>query len=223
MTPRGIVERAASLGVNIIAVCDHNSVENACVTRDLAKAKGIQAIPGMEINSSEEVHVLGLFPDLEHALKMQSAVYRNLEGKNDEDAFGMQVVVNEMDEVLGFNERLLIGATGLSVEKIVDLIHQFEGLAVASHIDREGFGIIGQLGFIPPNLEFDALELSSAIAVDEAQRKFAAYARFPWISSSDAHRIEDIGKKTTRFFMRHSNFEEICLALKRLDGRKVII
>lgn len=223
MTPRDIVETAASLGINIIAVCDHNSAENVSVTRDLALKKGILVIPGMEINTSEEVHVLGLFGDIGDAYKMQGVIYENLQpGENDEDTFGMQVVVNEVDEVLGFNKRLLIGATNLSVDKVVDLIHGFNGIAVASHIDRDGYGIIGQLGFIPAELGFDALEISRRTRPDEARIKFASYKYLPWISSSDAHRLEDIGKRTTSLFMHHSTFEELRLALTGAGGRKVI-
>lgn len=222
-TPRGIIEKAASLGINIIAVCDHNSVENVEVTRELGREKGIQVLSGIEVSSSEEVHILGLFRDMEGAGKMQDIVYENLQpGENNEEAFGMQVVVNGHDEVLGFNSRLLIGATGLSVNRVVESIHRFGGLAIASHIDREGFGIVGQLGFIPPELDFDALEISYRTSVEDAERRFMDYRHLPWIFSSDAHRIEDIGRRTTGFFMYHATFEELCLALKGIGERKVI-
>jgi PHP family Zn ribbon phosphoesterase len=135
----------------------------------------------------------------------------------------MQVVVNEEDEVLGFNRRLLIGSTDLSVNRIVELIHRFQGIAIASHIDREGFGIIGQLGFIPPETGFDALEISSRIGMDEARDKFGMYRSVPWITSSDAHELEDIGRKTTGFFMNHATFEELRLALEGIDNRKVVL
>lgn len=224
MTPRGIVEKASSLGINILAVCDHNSAENVEVTETLAKEKGIRVIPGMEISSSEEVHILGLFGKLEEAMKMQDIVYRSLNpGENDEDAFGMQVVVNEQDEVLGFNKRLLIGSTNLSVNRLVELVHSLNGIAVASHIDREGFGIIGQLGFIPPDIAFDALEISRRTEIAEALHRFKAYREIPWITSSDAHRTEDIGRRSTVFSMNHATFEELRLALRGIDGRRVII
>lgn len=223
MTPREIVEKAASLGINIIAVCDHNSAENVAVTRELGRAKGITVFPGIEICSSEEVHLLGLFGELGEVLAMQEDVYEHLQpGENDEDAFGMQVVVNEADEVLGFNKRLLIGATGLSVNAVVERIHRLGGLAIASHIDREGFGIIGQLGFIPRELEFDALEISRGIQPEEAKERFAGYLHFPWISSSDAHLVDDIGKRTTRLLMRHSTFGEFRLALRGVEDRRAI-
>ena len=223
MTPKRIVERAASLGINIMAVCDHNTVEHVEVTSTIAQKKGIRIISGIEINSSEEVHILGLFGELRDAFKMQAIVYEHLQpGENDEDAFGMQVLVNENEEVLGFNKRLLIGATDLSVNRIAELIHSFNGLAIASHIDREGFGIIGQLGFIPEGVKFDALEISYRTSREKAETLYGLYSHIPWITSSDAHRLEDIGRKTTGFLMGHSTFEELRLALRGAEGRKVI-
>ncbi len=224
MTPYRMVERAASLGLNIIAICDHNSIENVEVAKKLAKDKGINVIPGIEITSSEEVHILGLFGDIKDALKIQDIVYENLQpGENNEKVFGMQVVVNEKDEVLDFNKRLLIGSTGLSVNMIVETIHFFGGLAIAAHIDREGFGIIGQLGFIPPDLKLDALEISPNISVEEAKRRFKKYRDIPWIISSDAHKLDDIGRVSTGLIMNHSTFDEICLTLKGEEGRRVIL
>jgi len=224
MTPRNIIEKAASLGINIIAVCDHNSAENIAVTHDLGRKRGVAVIPGMEITSAEEVHVLGLFGSLDLVYDMQEQVYEHLQsGENDEDAFGMQVVVNEEDEVLGFNKRLLIGSTDLSIDRIVALIHGFQGIAIASHIDREGFGIIGQLGFIPPETGFDALEISSRTPRDKAEETFGMYRSIPWITSSDAHKLEDIGRKTVGLNLNHATFEELCLALRGAEGRKVIL
>jgi PHP family Zn ribbon phosphoesterase len=224
MTPRAIAEKAASCGLDVIALCDHNSAENVEVAQSLCRKKGIMALAGMEVTSAEEVHVLALFDSCEDALLMQTAVYEHLQpGVNDEDAFGMQVVVNADDEVMGFNNRLLIGSTDLSVNAVVDLIHARRGLAVASHIDRQGFGIIGQLGFIPPELAFDALEISSRMPIEQASRQFSVYSGIPWITSSDAHLIEDIGKRTTRFVMRHRTLDEMSLALQGIDGRKVAL
>lgn len=224
MSPYRIIEKAASLGLNIIAVCDHNSVENVEVTRRVAKERGINAIPGIEITTSEEIHIVGLLADINSALGLQDIIYENLQpGENNEEVFGYQVVVNEIDEVLGFNKRLLIGATRLSVTKIVETIHSFGGIAIAAHIDREGFGIIGQLGFIPSDLKLDALELSSRISTEVAREKFKEYSLIPWITSSDAHNLSDIGRVSTGLFMNHSTFDELCLTLQGVNGRRVIL
>ena len=150
MHPSAIVDAAVRAGLDAIAVCDHNSAENAAAVQRAGNAAGLAVIPGMEITSSEEVHILGLLPDIAAAMELQSKVYRSLPGRNDENAFGMQVIANEFAEVLGFKEHLLSGATTLNLDRVVAAIHDVDGLAVASHVDREGFGIIGQLGFIPP-------------------------------------------------------------------------
>jgi len=157
MSPQKIVREAVKKGINLIAICDHNSSENSEALIKASEGKGVVVLPGIEVTTKEEVHIVALFDSVDDALKMQTLIYDNLEGENDQDVFGMQVVANAEDEVLGFNKKLLIGATNLSVEMVVDSIHSFNGLAIAAHIDREGFGIIGQLGFIPPDLQLDAL------------------------------------------------------------------
>jgi hypothetical protein len=111
MHPAALIHAAVQAGLDSIAVCDHNSVENAAAVQRAGVAAGISVIPGMEITSAEEVHILGLCPDMEAAMALQSKVYRALPGHNDENVFGMQVIANEFAEVLGFNDHLLAGAT----------------------------------------------------------------------------------------------------------------
>ncbi|MBI4691397.1 MAG: hypothetical protein HY754_14195 [Nitrospirae bacterium] len=165
---------------------------------------------------------MALFDDIEDALKLQDIVYKNLasdrdyDGKSDE-----QVVVNEKDEVMGFNERLLIGATSLTTQSIVDIIYSLGGLSIASHIDREGFGIISKLGFIPEDLKFDALEISPNTDKEKAEDLFRGYKSFQWISSSDAHYIEDIGRRATSFFIKEATIAEMRAAMKKSGGRRV--
>ena len=156
MHPAGLVGAAVRATLDAVAVCDHNSAENIAATQRAGRSGSLAVIPGMEVTSEEEVHILGLFPDLESALAMQSRVYRSLPGRNDPDVFGMQVVADEYAQVLGFNDCLLSGATTMSVEKVVSSIHGVGGIAVASHVDRERFGIIGQLGMIPAGLAREA-------------------------------------------------------------------
>ena len=173
MTPQKIVAEACRKGIEIIAVTDHNSVENARAVMKSARKCDLTVIPGIEVTTSEEVHIVGLFEEMAQAREMQSLVYENLqEGTNDEDLFGMQVVANDFDEVERMNSRLLIGATALPVHEVVKAIHGLNGLAVAAHIDRERFGIIGQLGFIPDDLELDAVEISWRMSLEEGRQPF---------------------------------------------------
>ena len=102
MHPAALVDAAVRAGLDSVAVCDHNSAENAGAVHRAGFSAGLSVIPGMEITSSEEVHILGLLPDLEAAMALQSKVYKSLPGRNDENTFGMQVIANEFAEVLGF-------------------------------------------------------------------------------------------------------------------------
>jgi PHP family Zn ribbon phosphoesterase len=132
----------------------------------------------------------------------------------------MQVIVNEKEEVESFSPRLLIGATTIPLEEVVRLIHSFSGLAIASHIDRDAFSIIGQLGFIPPNLALDALEISPRAPIQEAVKTYA-YG-YPLTCSSDAHYPDDIGKGYTTFLLEEASLAEIKKALKNEGGRKLV-
>jgi PHP family Zn ribbon phosphoesterase len=220
MYPRRILTAAKKKEIDIIGICDHNSSENSSAVINAAKKMDINVLPGMEVTSQEEVHVLALFDEIENALKLQEHVYENLPGENDEEAFGMQVMVNEKEEVLGLNNKLLIGATTIPLEKIIQTIHALNGIAIASHIDRESFSIIGQLGFIPDNLELDALEISPAITYEEAKKRYPS--NYPITCSSDAHYPDDIGKSFTSFLLKCGTVAEIKKAFKNEDGRKLI-
>ncbi len=222
MTPRAIVRAALDKGLDMIAICDHNSARNTAATRRAARGCGLTVLPGMEVASSEEIHILGLFGSDEAAAAMQDEVYSRLRGQNDEEVFGYQVVVDEDDQVEDLDQRLLIGATTLNVERVVDLIHRHKGLAVASHVDREGFGIFGQLGFIPDHLKLDALEVSKLTDYESVRARHRQGRDYPMITSSDAHYLADIGAVATRALMAEPTFEELKLALASADGRRIL-
>ena len=222
MYPRAIVEKSLKERLDVIAVCDHNSSENVIHVVKAAAGKPLLVLPGMEVTTREEVHLIALFDKLEELEKLQRKIYDHLPGVNNEDVFGSQVEVNELDEVEGFNERLLIGATELSIEEIVAEIHNLGGLSIASHIDRSGFGIIGQLGFIPPELKLDALEVSSLMGIKEARREFAELYRMSFIETSDAHFVRDIGRGMTRIRIEEANINELRMAFGKRQGRCIL-
>ena len=215
MQATAIVEQALKVGLDMIGICDHNSAENVTALVKAGAREGLTVIPGMEVTSSEEVHILGLFGTEEDLMLLQDMVYENLPGENSEEAFGPQYVINEWNEPIEINTRLLIGATLLSVEQIVDAIHERSGLAVASHIDRERFGLIGQLGFIPKGLKLDAIEVSNP---GTATKEYG----YPVINSSDAHFLDAIGRNPSCFMVEEASFEEIGKALRQELGRRIL-
>lgn len=217
MTPRMIVKRAQEAGLDMIAISDHNSAENIEAALRAAEGTGLTVIPAMEINSREEAHVIGLFGSADDALRMQEAVYENLEGF-DRQPGDWQVVVNEADEVIGFNRRFLLGATRFSLGQLVREIHARGGLAIACHVDRGIFSVGSQLGFVPADLQFDAFEVLDPGA---AEAVTALHPDLPRIRSSDAHHPGDIGRRTSSFYMQAPSFEELTMALRGQQGRHV--
>jgi PHP domain/PHP-associated len=220
MSPRNIAAAAKRKDLDLLGICDHNSAENAAAVAQAAGRLGIRVVPGLEVTSREEVHILALFDEMEAALSLQEQVYSFLPGENDEGVFGLQVIASADDDVLGTIGRFLAGATVLSLEDVVGAVHALRGLAVASHVDREGFGIIGQLGFIPDGLPLDALEVSRRLTIEEGRRAFGASR--PLVTGSDAHTLEEIGLATMSFRLEAATVKEIGLALRGLGERLVL-
>jgi len=223
MTPTAIVHSCLEKGIDLIAVCDHNSAENVSGVRKAAEKTKLTILPGMEVTTEEEVHVLAIFDKEEQSLSLQEDVYSHLlPGENDEDLFGLQVVANELDEVEKILHKLLIGGTTLSLDFLIERIHGLGGLAISSHIDRESYSLVGQLGMIPDDLAMDALEVSPLGDVKEVRDHTSGAERFPLITSSDAHRLNEIGKVSTVFNMGAPTVEEIRKAFKNIDGRSIL-
>jgi PHP family Zn ribbon phosphoesterase len=221
MSPRRIVKEAVMKGIDVIGITDHNSAENVAAVRGAAEA-GLAVLAGLEITSSEEVHLLALFDDIDAALALQEFIYNHLPGQNDEDIFGIQPIVNSDDEVEGILDRLLIGATTLPFGEIVEKIRSGGGLVIPAHVDREAFGVIGQLGFVPPQADLDGLEVSKAVTRDDGVRDFSQDGRYPIIRSSDAHQPEEIGAATTTFLLEMPLCTEIGMGLRNEAGRKIV-
>jgi PHP family Zn ribbon phosphoesterase len=223
MSPRAVVDRARSVGLDLIAVTDHNTTENAAAVIEAARGTGLAVLPGIELTTAEEVHILGLFDAGADLGPFQAEVFRNLPDVPAKRKFIRdQVLVDAEDYVMGFSPRCLFGATLLSVQDAVGLIHSHGGLAVACHIDRDSFSIVSQLGFIPADLPLDAVEVSPRLTVDEARAAFGPFDPLPAVRFSDAHKPEEIGSVTTDLVVAAPDVGELRKALAGLDGRKVV-
>ena len=223
MSPRKIVAVAVEEKLDIIAITDHNASENIPAAIKAARGKPLTVLAGMEVASAEEAHLIALFDNFDSMGRFQQVVYENLMSFGiDQRTIDDQVIVNERDEVEGFNDHLLFGATALSFQQLVDEVHRLNGLAIASHVDRESYSIIAQLGFIPDDLPLDALEISPNMSKKQARLLFPDVNRFPLIKSSDAHYPNDIGRQRTQFLIQEPTMDELKLALLNSRGRKVL-
>ena len=222
MHPAGVAEAAVGAGLDAVVVCDHNAAGNAAATVRAGRRLGLTVLPGIEVTSEEEVHILAVLPDVQAAAELESRVQEVLPGRNDRSSFGLQVIVDEHEEVTGFDEHLLAGATAWSVESVVEAIHDVGGLAVAAHVDREGFGIIGQLGMIPAGLKLDALEVSPRTSFEVARVRYGTPAGLPILTSSDAHQPDRVGEAVTFMLLEDAGYGEVRQAIEGRNGRAVL-
>jgi PHP family Zn ribbon phosphoesterase len=213
MTPARIVQQALQNNLQMIAICDHNAAANIDAVLQAAKGK-ISVLCGMEITTSEEVHVLGYFPNTEAAHSLAYQILQTLPILSKKSQTIRQSVVDELGIIIRQEQHILSAAGQFSLSQIVSMIHDKGGLAVASHIDRPAFGVIGHLGFIPDDVPFDAVEITPYSKIKPTD--------FPIISSSDSHYPDDIGSVVTTFEMNEPTFDEFSMTLKSIGGRRII-
>jgi len=223
MTPPAIVAAATKAQLDIIAISDHNSAGNVAAVQQAAKAAGnnLTVLPGMEITSVEEAHVLGLFPDVAAATDAAEEL-RALLPPADPDYyahFGEQPLLESSGHTLGMETVALSAAASLDLSETVELIHSRGGLAIAAHIDRKAFGVLSQLGFFPADAGFDAVEVSRNVPAGSPRREQYAAHGLPVISSSDSHYPEEVGLAATELRLAGPGFAELSLALAGAQGR----
>ncbi len=192
MTPNNIVNMAVLSGLNAIALTDHNACGNCPAVAELAAQAGLTFLPGMELCTMEEIHVVCLFPTVEAALAFEQHVAATLPPvKNRPDIFGEQVICDTDDNPIAKEEQLLATASGISVDDAAALVHSFGGVAYPAHIDRPSYSITAALGDIPP-LGFTAFEVTDKGDVAALKAAYPLIAPHPLLRDSDAHYLENI-------------------------------
>lgn len=193
MTPANIVGMAAILGLDAIAVTDHNSCKNCAAVLAAAKEYGVLAIPGMEINTSEEIHAVCLFPDLEAAMDFDSYVYERLiPFPNNEAIFGRQLLYDTQDQICGTIPNLLINATEISFDDLWPLVRSYDGVMFPAHVDKSANSLMANLGFIPPDSQFKTAEVKDLKKLHGLKKAHPYLEGCRIISDSDAHYLEHI-------------------------------
>ena len=194
MTPNNIVNMAALLGLNAIAISDHNAVGNVKSAMEVAKEVGITVIPGMEVETEEEVHILTLYPTIEAAEAAASEVQKKLPAiKNRPEIFGEQVFMDKDDNICGYEEKLLISPAAMSMNYLFDVVKSVGGIYIPAHVDRHSYSVLTNLGFIPDDIDIKNIEISrmtedveSYLAAREELLKYRIFR------NSDAHYLQDM-------------------------------
>lgn len=194
MTPHNIVNMALLGGLNIIALTDHNTCGNCAATMEAGQAIGLPVIPGMELCTAEEIHMVCLFPTLPDALAFEEEIRsRRPDIANRPDIFGEQRLMDAQDTVTGLEPTLLLTATSVTLEEVLPLVRAHHGTAFPAHIDRDSYSIPSALGDIPP-LGFAAAEITANGDVEQLKAAYSAIADWPLLLDSDAHYLHQIAE-----------------------------
>lgn len=206
----------------MIAISDHNTTRQVKVTQKLGKEQGLFVLGGVEVTSQEETHCLCYFSDDAQLDAFQEFLDAHLPPiPNDEDKFGYQLIVDENDEIVGEEEYHLLNAIDVDIDGIYDEVHRIGGLFVPAHINKGTTSLMSQLGFVPPDLRADGLEINFRTTKDEILKKAAYLKHFNFITDSDAHFIDNVGDVYNVIYMAHRNFDEFRLALAGQEGRHI--
>lgn len=223
MIPPLIVQTALSHGINLIAITDHNAGDNVPAVIKAAEGNDLVVLPGMELQTQEDVHILCLFDTIDQLNQLQNLVDLNLpEIENNVEFFGEQFIVDHSGEFIRRKERLLITGTRLSFEKAFQAVTDLGGLFIPAHVNRQVFGLFYHLGFVPPDLAIEALELSRHITPDQARHEFPQTSGYPLIQSGDVHYLDDF-LGVNHFVLHEPTIAELKMAFKGEHDRKFSI
>ncbi len=210
MTPNNIVNMALLKQLDIIALTDHNTAANTAATCKCAEGTNILVVPGMEVETSEEVHLICLFPNVRAALLMQEKVYAALPPmENREDIFGAQYIMDEEDNITENLKRMLITATSLPVQEVFEFAAGIGGVVIPAHVDRSSYSVISNLGFIPEDLKINYVEISKNCDAQALIKNNGQLEKYKMLRSSDAHCLGEILERET--FLELEEFSVECL------------
>ena len=198
-TPNNVAGMAKLSGLDIVALTDHNSVKNCPAFFEAAERYELIPIAGMELTTSEEIHVVCLFEMLDDALRFGEEIdRRRLPVKNRPDIFGEQLILDGEDNLIGNEENLLSVATDISVEALPELVREYGGICYPAHIDRDSGGIVAILGTLPDDLGFRTVEFRDAGNIKSYSERFDL-SDMTTVTNSDAHFLEGIRDKEAYF------------------------
>ncbi len=197
MTPNNIVNMAKISGLDAVAISDHNSVGNVSAAMKAGERAGIKVLAAMEVETMEEIHILTIFPDLQTAEFVAKKVYESLPNiKNRTDIFGEQIFYDEDDNIKGYEEKLLISPSGISINDLFDMTREVGAVFAPAHIDRHSYSILTNLGFMPDDIDIRWIEISRKVeSVSDYLNSRSELKKYDILRNSDAHYLEDISQR----------------------------
>ena len=223
MTPRNIIGKAVEKGLQIIGITDHNSTLNTKVVTQLAREAGIFVLTGAEVTTREEVHCLAFFETSEQLDSIQQFLEANIVRiPNTGGHFGHQPVVDADENIQEMIPYYLPAALNKGIDEISRKVKELNGIFIPAHVNRTMNGLFAQLGFLPPDLYFDALGITGKTNVTHIRQQYRLNENITLVRNSDTHSPEQIGSSYSVFRMEEISFNEIRMALNQLNNREVV-
>ncbi len=215
MSPRRIVLQAKEAGLQLIAICDHNQMENSLRIDRFAREQQLFFLYGVEAQTIEEVHFVCLFEKRREAEKFFSLIYDQLpDTKNNPEFFGDQPIVDENEEIVCFEEKLLANSLRLTADELSELVKLHQGIIIPAHIDRYQ-GLYMTFGFIPEQFQQGFAEIYYSTSIENFLAENSDLKSLKLIKNSDAHYLKDIGRGYTMVELGSFSLQELEQALKR--------
>lgn len=217
MTPNNIVGMAAVSGLEIIAITDHNTCKNAPAVLKAAEEAGILAIPGMELCTAEEAHVVCLFETLEGAMAFDRYIYDNMPHiKNKAEIFGEQRILDENDGLTGILDDLLLVASYIGADEVKALAEQYGGTAFPAHVDRDSYSVTAALGSIPPEGGYTFAEVTREADLETVMGMYPELKSMGIVRDSDSHYLETLAtSQALAMGLPEKSVQAVLAALRR--------
>jgi len=223
MIPHCIILEALGKNLDMIAITDHNACENVRISMSLGEQFGLWVIPGMEVETREEIHFLTFFPTPDYLFSFYDFLQKYfIWVPIDENIWGEEWIVDESGQIIDKKNYLLAYPLSLTVDELYDTVKNWSGVIIPSPVDHKAYSILQFLGFIPPNLDFPVLEISPSMSAEKARCQLPL-EKFRLVRFSDAHTLSQIGSVQTVFFMKDRTWSEFEKAIYGRDGRDVCL
>ncbi len=214
MTPNNIVNMSLLCELDVIAVTDHNAGGNVASVMKVADETPLVVIPGMEVETLEEIHMVCLFETVEEVINLQDEIFKRLPNrKNNTKVFGEQILFDHEDEEVGRIDQLLSFSAGISIDVLTEYVRSHGGVCIPAHIDRPSYSIISNLGMLPEGLSYPVLELSRYCLMADYKKKYGDHLL---IQNSDAHELGHIGVCNGELEVEERTVHGVLERLKRI-------
>ena len=187
-----IFKKLKQEGIEVVAITDHNTVQNIDKSKQLGKKHDIVVFPGVEV-STKEGHVLAIFDPRKKTEDMQNWL------------IGMKLGTDERGDAAKVASEQ--DGSQLGIAKVFYLIENAGGIAIAPHPNTKECGFMGIMkhkgvarkdAYNSPYLRGLEVGGSRETHVELAMGKVSGYPKkYGMIEGSDAHSINEIGKNYT--------------------------